>query len=75
MVLNRVDGGTLRCPLPVALVLDAWATVLERESALSDVVARQPLLFGIRWRGPVASSYRMRPPERAGRRFWSSQPR
>ncbi|MER6632550.1 FAD binding domain-containing protein [Streptomyces sp. NPDC000987] len=67
---GNLVGSTLRCLLPAALVLDARATVLERdrthESPLAEVVAKQPLLLGIRWREPVASSYRKLPAEPGG---------
>ncbi|MEU7470053.1 FAD binding domain-containing protein [Streptomyces sp. NPDC044984] len=58
---GNIVGSTLRCLLPAALVLDARATVLDRdgtyETDLADVVAKRHLLLGIRWRDPVASGY------------------
>ncbi|MFF9488103.1 FAD binding domain-containing protein [Streptomyces sp. NPDC014676] len=58
---GNIVGSTLRCLLPAALVLDARATVLDRdgtyETDLAEVVAKRPLLLGIRWRDPVASGY------------------
>ncbi|GAA5004965.1 FAD binding domain-containing protein [Streptomyces siamensis] len=57
---GNLVGSSLRCLLPAALVLDARATVLEsdgvHETDLSEVVAKRPLLLGLRWREPVASS-------------------
>ncbi|MEZ3180695.1 FAD binding domain-containing protein [Streptomyces pimonensis] len=58
---GNIVGSTLRCLLPAALVLDARATVLDRDGAyetdLAEVVAKRPLLLGIRWRAPLASGY------------------
>ncbi|MER7485809.1 FAD binding domain-containing protein [Streptomyces sp. NPDC126497] len=58
---GNIVGSTLRCLLPAALVLDARATVLDRDGAyetdLPEVVAKRHLLLGIRWRDPVASGY------------------
>ncbi|MFJ6982757.1 MULTISPECIES: FAD binding domain-containing protein [unclassified Streptomyces] len=58
---GNVVGSTLRCLLPAALVLDARATVLEAdrvyETDLAEVVAKRPLLLGLRWRDPVVSGY------------------
>lgn len=58
---GNIVGSTLRCLLPAALVLDARATVLDRdgtyETDLAEVVAKRHLLLGIRWRDPVASGY------------------
>ncbi|MFF9763689.1 MULTISPECIES: FAD binding domain-containing protein [Streptomyces] len=58
---GNIVGSTLRCLLPAALVLDARATVLDRdgvyETDLAEVVAKRPLLLGLRWRDPVASGY------------------
>jgi CO/xanthine dehydrogenase FAD-binding subunit len=65
-----IVGSTLRCLLPPALVLDARATVLEtdgvHEEDLAGVVAKRPLLIGLRWREPVASNYRKLPGEAGG---------
>ncbi|MCF2534548.1 MULTISPECIES: FAD binding domain-containing protein [Streptomyces] len=59
---GNVVGSTLRCLLPAALVLDARATVLEsdgvRETDLSELVAKRPLLLGLNWRPPLASTFR-----------------
>ncbi|WP_028801277.1 FAD binding domain-containing protein [Streptomyces sp. 142MFCol3.1] len=56
---GNLVGSSLRCLLPAALVLDARATVLEsdgvHETDLGEVVAKRPLLLGLRWREPVAS--------------------
>ncbi|MFF5160147.1 FAD binding domain-containing protein [Streptomyces sp. NPDC000348] len=58
---GNIVGSTLRCLLPAALVLDARATVLDRDGAyetdLADVVAKRHVLLGIRWRDPVATGY------------------
>ncbi|MFI9244779.1 FAD binding domain-containing protein [Streptomyces sp. NPDC053086] len=67
---GNLVGSTLRCLLPPALVLDARATVLEsdgvREADLAEVVAKRPLLLGLRWRTPIASAYRKLPGEAGG---------
>ncbi|MEU2062713.1 FAD binding domain-containing protein [Streptomyces sp. NPDC013455] len=67
---GNLVGSTLRCLLPAALVLDARATVLEsdgvREAELAEVVAKRPLLLGLRWRTPAASAYRKLPGEAGG---------
>ncbi|MEU1184670.1 FAD binding domain-containing protein [Streptomyces sp. NPDC005820] len=59
---GNIVGSTLRCLLPAALVLDARATVLEPDSVydtdLTELVAKRPLLLGLRWRTPLASGYR-----------------
>ncbi|MFC9283179.1 FAD binding domain-containing protein [Streptomyces collinus] len=59
---GNLVGSTLRCLLPAALVLEARASVLGpdgvRETDLSEVTAKRPLLLGLRWREPVASAYR-----------------
>jgi CO/xanthine dehydrogenase FAD-binding subunit len=59
---GNVVGSTLRCLLPAALVLDARATVLEsdgvRETDLSELVAKRPLLLSLSWRSPLASTFR-----------------
>ncbi|MFH9043698.1 FAD binding domain-containing protein [Streptomyces sp. NPDC017966] len=68
---GNIVGSTLRCLLPAALVLDARATVLDRdgtyETDLADVVAKRHLLLGIRWRDPVASGYYKAAGEAGGR--------
>ncbi|MET8562620.1 FAD binding domain-containing protein [Streptomyces flaveolus] len=67
---GNIAGSTLRCLLPAALVLDARATVLEsdgvREADLAEVVAKRPVLIGLRWRTPIASAYRKLPGEAGG---------
>ncbi|MGW7792666.1 FAD binding domain-containing protein [Streptomyces tricolor] len=67
---GNIVGSTLRCLLPAALVLDARATVLEpegvRDADLAEVVAKRPLLLGLRWRAPVSSAYRKLPGEAGG---------
>ncbi|WP_460072132.1 FAD binding domain-containing protein [Streptomyces sp. YKOK-I1] len=59
---GNIVGSTLRCLLPAALVLDARATVLEPDSVydtdLTELVAKRPLLLGLRWRTPLVSGYR-----------------
>ncbi|MET7489616.1 FAD binding domain-containing protein [Streptomyces sp. NPDC005538] len=59
---GNIVGSTLRCLLPAALVLDARAVVLEPEGPvetdLAELLAKRPLLLGLRWREPVASGYR-----------------
>jgi hypothetical protein len=59
---GNIVGSTLRCLLPAALVLDARAVVLEPagpvETDLAELLAKRPLLLSLRWREPVASSYR-----------------
>lgn len=59
---GNVVGSTLRCLLPAALVLDARATVLEsdgvRETDLSELVAKRPLLLSLNWHPPLASTFR-----------------
>ncbi|MFD0312907.1 FAD binding domain-containing protein [Streptomyces flavalbus] len=67
---GNLVGSTLRCLLPAALALDARATVLEadgvQEADLAEVVAKRPVLLGLRWRTPVASAYRKLPGEPGG---------
>ncbi|MGW2033319.1 FAD binding domain-containing protein [Streptomyces sp. NPDC001811] len=67
---GNIAGSTLRCLLPAALVLDARATVLEadgvREAGLAEVVAKRPVLIGLRWRTPTASAYRKLPAQAGG---------
>ncbi|MBP2047570.1 hypothetical protein J2Z21_000492 [Streptomyces griseochromogenes] len=59
---GNLVGSSLRCLLPAALVLDARATVLEsdgvHETDLAEVVAKRPVLLGLRWRTPIACDYR-----------------
>ncbi|MET7570099.1 FAD binding domain-containing protein [Streptomyces sp. NPDC005492] len=59
---GNIVGSTLRCLLPAALVLDARAVVLEPEGPvetdLAELLAKRPLLLGLRWREPAASGYR-----------------
>ncbi|MFI9251900.1 FAD binding domain-containing protein [Streptomyces sp. NPDC053069] len=59
---GNLVGSTLRCLLPAALVLDARATVLEsdglQETDMAELVAKRPVLVSLRWRTPLASSYR-----------------
>lgn len=68
---GNLVGSTLRCLLPAALVLEARASVLGpdgvREAELSEVLAKRPLLLGLRWREPVASAYRKLPADPGGR--------
>ncbi|GAA3506409.1 FAD binding domain-containing protein [Streptomyces prasinosporus] len=58
---GNIVGSTLRCLLPAALVLNARATVLDRDGAyetdLAEVVAKRHLLLGLRWNTPVTSGY------------------
>lgn len=67
---GNIVGSTLRCLLPAALVLDARATVLDRdgtyETDLPEVVAKRHLLLGLRWRAPVTSGYYKAPGEVGG---------
>ncbi|MFD6323246.1 FAD binding domain-containing protein [Streptomyces sp. NPDC058442] len=67
---GNIVGSTLRCLLPAALVLDARATVLDRdgtyETDLAEVVAKRHLLLSLRWRDPVASGYHKAPGEAGG---------
>ncbi|MEU0227363.1 FAD binding domain-containing protein [Streptomyces sp. NPDC006284] len=67
---GNLVGSSLRCLLPAALVLDARARVLGPEGAyetdLPEVVAKRPLLLGLRWRTPLASGYRKQPAEAGG---------
>ncbi|MEV5935776.1 FAD binding domain-containing protein [Streptomyces sp. NPDC052079] len=67
---GNIVGSTLRCLLPAALVLDARATVLDREGPyetdLAEVVAKRHLLLGLRWRDPVTSGYYKAPGEAGG---------
>ncbi|MFF8190740.1 FAD binding domain-containing protein [Streptomyces bobili] len=67
---GNIVGSTLRCLLPAALVLDARATVLERdrvyETDLAEVVAKRHLLLGLRWREPVVSGYHKVPADAGG---------
>ncbi|MFJ2603879.1 FAD binding domain-containing protein [Streptomyces sp. NPDC091279] len=59
---GNLVGSTLRCLLPAATVLGARALVLgvdgPYETELPELLAKQPLLIGLRWRTPVASGYR-----------------
>ncbi len=67
---GNIVGSSLRCLLPAALVLDARATVLDRdggyETDLAEVVAKRHLLLGLRWRDPVTSRYYKEPGEAGG---------
>ncbi|MEV6028054.1 FAD binding domain-containing protein [Streptomyces sp. NPDC052036] len=67
---GNLVGSTLRCLLPAALVLDARAMVLEsdgvHETDLAEMMAKRPLLVGLRWRDPIASAYRKLPAEAGG---------
>ncbi|MGY6023428.1 FAD binding domain-containing protein [Streptomyces spinosirectus] len=67
---GNIVGSTLRCLLPAALVLDARATVLDRdrvfETDLAELVAKHHLLLSLHWREPVASGYRKLPAEAGG---------
>ncbi|MFI1164643.1 FAD binding domain-containing protein [Streptomyces sp. NPDC020801] len=67
---GNLVGSTLRCLLPAALVLDARATVLDadgvHESDLAEVLAKRHVLLSLRWREPVASSYRKHSGEAGG---------
>ncbi|MFD8522732.1 FAD binding domain-containing protein [Streptomyces capillispiralis] len=67
---GNIVGSTLRCLLPAALVLNARATVLDRdgsyETDLAEVVAKRPLLLGLRWRDPVVSGYHKADAEAGG---------
>ncbi|MFF4504548.1 FAD binding domain-containing protein [Streptomyces sp. NPDC001401] len=67
---GNLVGSTLRCLLPAALVLDARATVLDRdgvyETDLAEVMAKHHLLLSLHWREPLASSYRKLPGEAGG---------
>lgn len=67
---GNIVGSTLRCLLPAAFVLDARATVLDRDAAyetdLAEVVAKRHLLLSIRWRTPVVSGYHKAPAEAGG---------
>jgi CO/xanthine dehydrogenase FAD-binding subunit len=67
---GNIVGSTLRCLLPPALVLDARATVLDRdgtyEADLAEVVAKRPLVLDIRWRRPLVSGYHKAPGEAGG---------
>jgi CO/xanthine dehydrogenase FAD-binding subunit len=58
---GNLVGSTLRCLLPAAIVLDARAMVLEadgvRETDLSEVTAKRPVLLSLRWREPIASAF------------------
>ncbi len=59
---GNIVGSTLRCLLPAALVLDARATVLERdrvfETDLAELLAKQHLLLSLHWPEPLVSAYR-----------------
>lgn len=59
---GNLVGSALRCLLPAALVLDARAMVLAPEGAyetdLGTLVAKHPMLLGLRWTEPTASGYR-----------------
>ncbi|WP_431949913.1 FAD binding domain-containing protein [Actinacidiphila sp. bgisy167] len=67
---GNLVGSTLRCLLPAALVLDSRAVTLEpertQETDLSEAVAKQHLLLGIRWREPLVSAYDKAPGEAGG---------
>ncbi|GAA0639988.1 FAD binding domain-containing protein [Streptomyces thermocarboxydovorans] len=67
---GNIVGSTLRCLLPAALVLDARATVLDRdgtyETDLAEVVAKRHLLLNLSWRTPVISGYYKAPAEAGG---------
>jgi CO/xanthine dehydrogenase FAD-binding subunit len=67
---GNIVGSTLRCLLPAALVLDARATVLERdgvhETDLTELLAKQHLLLSLHWRDPITSSYRKLPADPGG---------
>lgn len=67
---GNIVGSTLRCLLPAALVLDARATVLDRdgvfETDLAEVVAKRHLLLSLRWRTPMTSGYHKAPAEAGG---------
>jgi CO/xanthine dehydrogenase FAD-binding subunit len=67
---GNIVGSTLRCLLPAALVLDARATVLERdrvhETDLPEVLAKHHLLLSLHWREPLVSGYRKLPAEAGG---------
>ncbi|MEU3948760.1 FAD binding domain-containing protein [Streptomyces sp. NPDC029526] len=67
---GNIVGSTLRCLLPAALVLEARATVLDRdgtyETDLPEVVAKRHLLLALRWREPVASGYHKAPADPGG---------
>jgi len=67
---GNIVGSALRCLLPAALVLDARATVLDRdrvfETDLPELLAKQHLLLALRWREPAASSYRKLPDQAGG---------
>ncbi|MFJ3665006.1 FAD binding domain-containing protein [Streptomyces sp. NPDC090106] len=67
---GNIVGSTLRCLLPAALVLDARAVVLDTdgpyETDLAELIAKQPLLLGLRWRDPAVSGYRKLAEEAGG---------
>lgn len=67
---GNLVGSTLRCLLPAALVLKAWATVLDQdrvyETDLAEVLAKHHLLLSLHWREPLSSSYRKLPGEAGG---------
>ncbi|MFG2789757.1 FAD binding domain-containing protein [Streptomyces sp. NPDC048419] len=67
---GNIVGSTLRCLLPAALVLDARATVLDRdrvfETDLAELLAKHHLLLSLHWREPVVSGYRKLPAEAGG---------
>ena len=67
---GNLVGSTLRCLLPAALVLKAWATVLDHDRVyqtdLAEVLAKHHLLLSLHWREPLASSYRKLPDEAGG---------
>ncbi|NJP49635.1 FAD dependent dehydrogenase [Streptomyces sp. SBST2-5] len=67
---GNIVGSTLRCLLPAALVLDARATVLDRdgpyETDLAEVVAKRHLLLNLSWRTPLISGYYKAPAEAGG---------
>ncbi|MCW8381340.1 FAD binding domain-containing protein [Streptomyces justiciae] len=62
---GNIVGSTLRCLLPAALVLNARATALDTagtfETDLTELTAKRPLLLSLRWRTPLASTYRKLP--------------
>jgi hypothetical protein len=67
---GNIVGSTLRCLLPAALVLDARATVLDAdrgyETDLPELLAKRPLMVGLRWHTPLVSGYRKMPGDAGG---------
>lgn len=67
---GNIVGSALRCLLPAVLVLDARATVLDRDGAfetdLAEVVAKRHLLLSLRWRTPITSGYHKAPAAAGG---------